>query len=91
MGDLDHLDYARNRPVRSWRNTVAVWISVENAAAGLAFLLMVAYWPNTSGAATTLRWSLLWIGLPLICSRSGVQPAAVSLSENEVRKWIARL
>src|ERR1700733_1155727 len=32
----------------------------------LAFFLMIAYWPNVEGAATTLRWCLLYAFVPLL-------------------------
>lgn len=36
------------------------------AIPAVVFLEMVAYAPGLYGAATTLRWSLLWVALPLI-------------------------
>src|SRR5216683_4360274 len=38
----------------------------------ITFLLMIAYWPNTYGAATTLRWALLWITLPFLIMQKGL-------------------
>ncbi len=40
--------------------------ALEQGAAVLALLVIVGYWPGVLGAGTSLRWGLLWIGLPLL-------------------------
>jgi hypothetical protein len=38
----------------------------KKAAPFLAFLVMVAFWPGMLGAGLTLRWAVLWVGLPIL-------------------------
>lgn len=66
MGDLTHSGLDWDRPVRVFRGRLAALQTLESKTAVLAFLLMVAYWPGMAGAATALRWGLLWSVIPFL-------------------------